>query len=338
MVTITASAPVRVCDAGGWTDTWFATEGLVCSIAVGPGARVVVQLGDEPGPVTLELAATGERYAFSPDVDAPGRHPLLEATLGAHRLADGRAAHVRVAAAVPPGSGTGTSAAVVVALLAAIAAARHDAIEPSALARAAHAVEIGLGLQSGVQDQYAAAFGGCNAIRVHAYPDAAVEPIAVAPAVVDALDAQLVTVYLGRPHASSTVHERVIARLERDGSAGEKLQPLRDAAAAAAAALAAGDLAAYGAALIANTAAQAALDRALVSDDARTLFDIARRHGACGWKVNGAGGDGGSVTIVAAPDPDRRASMIDAIDRVTHWQRLGFRLSPNGARVTREPA
>ena len=36
--TVTATAPVRVCDLGGWTDTWFARRGLVVSIAVRPGA------------------------------------------------------------------------------------------------------------------------------------------------------------------------------------------------------------------------------------------------------------------------------------------------------------
>jgi D-glycero-alpha-D-manno-heptose-7-phosphate kinase len=28
------------------------------------------------------------------------------------------------------------------------------------------------------------------------------------------------------------------------------------------------------------------------------LIETAQRHGAIGWKVNGAGGDGGSVTIL----------------------------------------
>ncbi len=31
-----ARTPVRAADAGGWTDTWFAGHGVVCSVALGP--------------------------------------------------------------------------------------------------------------------------------------------------------------------------------------------------------------------------------------------------------------------------------------------------------------
>jgi D-glycero-alpha-D-manno-heptose-7-phosphate kinase len=92
------------------------------------------------------------------------------------------------------------------------------------------------------------------------------------------------------------------------------LAPLRLAARRAAAALEAGDLAAYGAALVLNCDAQAALDAELVSDDAAAVIEVARRHGALGWKVNGAGGDGGSVTILSGPDRTQKRAMIQAIE------------------------
>ena len=40
--TVTATAPVRVCDLGGWTDTWFAGHGLVVNVAVAPGVTARV--------------------------------------------------------------------------------------------------------------------------------------------------------------------------------------------------------------------------------------------------------------------------------------------------------
>jgi D-glycero-alpha-D-manno-heptose-7-phosphate kinase len=316
VTTITASAPVRVCDAGGWTDTWFARRGVVCSVAVEPGAHVELTLDEEPGPVVLDVAA-------------PGPHPLLEAALAQRPLPAGRGARITVGAAVPPGSGLGTSAAVVVALLAALHAARDEPLDPIVLAGDAHSVETGLGLQSGVQDQYAAACGGSNVIRVDPYPTAAVEPIAVPAPTRAELDARLVTVYLGRPHESSLVHETVIARLEHDPNADAWLAPLRAAALDAAAALAAGDVERYGAALVANTVAQAALHPALVSNDAHALIELARAHGAAGWKVNGAGGDGGTVTIVASADASQRSAMLDAID-AARWLRLPLRLASRG--------
>jgi D-glycero-alpha-D-manno-heptose-7-phosphate kinase len=330
VTTITATAPVRVCDAGGWTDTWFAARGTVCSIAVEPGARVVLELTDEPEPrpVLLDVELTGERYPL--DEDGAARHPLLEAAVRRYPLPAGRGATIRVGAAVPPGSGVGTSAAVVVALVHALWSAReatatHDAL---ALAHAAHGIEIGLGLQSGVQDQHASAHGGCNRIDI-AYPHATVERIAVSDDVVAALDARLVTVYLGRPHRSSLVHEQVITTLDL-----ARLEPLRAAAVNAAGALARGDLDAYGAALRDNTCAQAALHPDLVSTDAHALIEIARRHGAPGWKVNGAGGDGGSTTILAPHDDAARAAMLADIDAVPSWRRLHHRVAAEGARAS----
>ena len=42
VVTVRASAPTRMCDNGGWTDTWFAEFGTVFSIAIEPRVHVEV--------------------------------------------------------------------------------------------------------------------------------------------------------------------------------------------------------------------------------------------------------------------------------------------------------
>jgi D-glycero-alpha-D-manno-heptose-7-phosphate kinase len=103
------------------------------------------------------------------------------------------------------------------------------------------------------------------------------------------------------------------------------LDDLRSCAHAAAVALSAGDLVAYGAALIRNTDAQRALHAALVSDDAASVIESARAAGALGWKVNGAGGDGGTVSILMGDDP----LALDV------GEVLDLRLSRQGVRVTR---
>ncbi len=296
-----ATAPVRVADAGGWTDTWFAGHGLVCSVAATPGATVRVAL-DRSAPATVDVvvASFAERYGYSAG-DPPGRHPLLEAALATY--APGGSLTVSVATAVPPGSGVGTSAAVTVALIGALLVLGGSDAVPDVVARAAHAIETDeLGQQSGVQDQLAASHGGVSLITIAEFPRATVTGLPLSPNTWQALDRRLLTIYLGRPHASSTVHEEVIASFTEDPARLDELQPLRDAAAAAAGALVAGDLDAYGAALQANTAAQERLHPSLVSPAARGVLDLARRHGALGGKVNGAGGDGGSVTLVCGDD------------------------------------
>jgi len=324
---VEATAPVRICDAGGWTDTWFAGHGAVCSVAIDPGVRVEVAVRQRAG------AAAVVHALDLPDVD---RHPLLEAAVAEAALPDDVGIEAWITSAVPPGAGTGTSASVTVALLGALAAAAGRDVDPAAIAAAAHRVEVErLGLQSGVQDQLAAAHGGICWIEIDPYPEVRVTPVVVDDATVSELERRLLLVYLGRGHASSAVHEQVIAGLT---PAAPPLEALRSAAAAARRALEAGDLDAYGAALAANTAAQRDLHPALISPDAQRVADAAAACGAVAWKVNGAGGDGGSVGILCDPALAAiraTAAAVGALDpdfRVT-----SVRLNRDGLRVWDRP-
>lgn len=325
-------APVRVLDAGGWTDTWFAGYGAVCNLAVSEGTEVSVHLsshgrGDE-GFIDLRVQSFGEQYTF-PVHAPPGRHPLLETTLSRWCPPD-VSASVEIASSVPPGSGLGTSASVVVALVAALRAAAEAVTGPSDLAAEAHRIETkDLGLQSGVQDQIAAAYGGANLVVVGPYPTAEVRSLQLSDKTWESIARRLITVYLGAPHRSSSVHEAVIARLA--GSDGDALlRPLRSAARDAALALEAGDIDAYGEAMIHNTEAQALLHPGLVGSRARAVIERASSIGAAGWKVNGAGGDGGSVTIVCPEDSGGLLKEVTSMNGVTP-----LRLEPTreGARV-----
>ena len=283
MTTIRSSAPVRICDTGGWTDTWFAGSGAVFSIAVSPRVEVRVDVTPTDGDTVFELVR--------PD-------PLLDAAVRSAAPAVGVHLRISTRAGVPPGAGTGTSAAVVVALLAALDRLTPGVATPMALARAAHRVETDLlGQESGVQDQLASAFGGINLFEVR-YPDATVHPVDVAPATAEELSRRLVLVYLGRPHRSSEVHREVISR----GIDPAVLGQLRAAARRSAAACADGDLDELGRAMVRNHEAQRALHPGLISAEADAVVAAARAHFAAGWKVNGAGGDGGSLTLLAGPD------------------------------------
>jgi D-glycero-alpha-D-manno-heptose-7-phosphate kinase len=201
--------------------------------------------------------------------------------------------------------------------------------------QAAHAVEVErLGQQSGVQDQWCAALGGVNFIEIAQYPHATVTPVPLAPTVSRDLERRLVLVYLGRTHRSTAVHEEVIARLKGGEDARGPLEALRTAARAARAAVTAGDLDALGAAMRANTDAQAALHPELVSKDAHRLIDVARSAGAVGWKVNGAGGEGGSITLLAAAAPSSPETIIQGVQRSNSaWRVIPITLAHDGLRV-----
>jgi D-glycero-alpha-D-manno-heptose-7-phosphate kinase len=67
-------------------------------------------------------------------------------------------------------------------------------------------------------------------------------------------------------------------------------------------------------AMIENTEAQERLHSDLVSRDARRVIEVAKEHGALGWKVNGAGGDGGSLTILTGTLSHVKRAMIREIE------------------------
>jgi len=223
---------------------------------------------------------------------------------------------------------------VTVALLGALDLLTEGRHTPHEIASLAHRVETEkLKLQCGIQDQLCAAYGGCCFMEMFEYPHASVSQLQVPNSVWWEIERRLVLVFLGQAHSSSEVHGQVIARLDRKDADKSALEPLRQAAYDGKDAVYAGDLGALGRAMIANTDGQAALHPALVSDEASAVIGLAKEHGALGWKVNGAGGEGGSLTILCGPEGERKRAFMKALPDLnplfqaipTYLSRMGLR-------------
>jgi len=290
--------------------------------------------GSLPGRVVLDVVDFGDRYAFEPGT-LPGRHPLLEATIDEIGVPADASVEIALSSGVPAGSATGTSASVTVALVAALDALTPGQLTNREIASTAHAIEVDrLGRQSGVQDQLCAAFGGVNVIEVPTYPRAYVTQLTVPDTVWSELDRRLVVMYLGHAHVSSEVHDRVAAAMADAGGGSPQLDVLRRCAEWARDAVLAADFSALGRAMVRNTVAQGDLHPGLVGREAQAAFDVAAAYGAEGWKVNGAGGDGGSITVLCGPDPGARRRMLEALcDVDPRFEILPVRLSRDGVRV-----
>jgi D-glycero-alpha-D-manno-heptose-7-phosphate kinase len=340
---INSAAPIRICDNGGWTDTWFAGHGRTFNIGVAPCVEVQIAVyprAARPEHVVLHAENYGDRYAVAPGdwTEAralAARHPLLEAAVAELPPPDEYALEITIYSTVPAGCSTGTSAAVSVALIGALDALTHGRMTPHEVAYAAHRLETErLKLQSGIQDQLCSAYGGLNFIDMYAYPYASVSQIALPDAAWWELERRLVLVFLGRTHSSSAVHQKVIAELEGEGPDSPRLARLRLMAERSRDALYAADFAALGRAMAENTELQSMLHPELVSPDARLLIALAQEHGAQGWKVNGAGGEGGSVTLLCGPSASARRSLLRAIPQLNPlFQPIPIALSRHGLRV-----
>ena len=122
--------------------------------------------------------------------------------------------------------------------------------------------------------------------------------------------------------------------MENAGPDNAHLQELRTTAPRSRDAVYAGDFEALGQAMIDNHEAQRRLHPALISPDADRIIEIARAHGAIGWKVNGAGGDGGSLTILCGSRSDAKRAMIRDIETEhPRYKNIPIYLSRYGLRV-----
>ncbi|MCX6907877.1 MAG: GHMP kinase [Verrucomicrobia bacterium] len=300
---INSFAPIRVCDIGGWTDTWFAERGAVFNIGVQPFVQAqvfVYHAADRKDRITVFAENYGESFVVNnPPLLLSDKHALLEAAFVVMRVPDDLAIEVHLFSEVPAGASTGTSAAVSVALIGALDTLTPGSLSPYEVAQTAQRIETEvLSLQCGIQDQLCSAYGGVNYIQMTRYPHASVSPLLLPNEILWELERRLMLVYLGSAHVSSDVHKLVIKELEARGPADARLEGLRGEAARAKNAVLAGDFRLLAEAMRANTDWQGKLHPGILGDKAREVIDLARACNAWGWKLNGAGGNGGSLTLL----------------------------------------
>jgi D-glycero-alpha-D-manno-heptose-7-phosphate kinase len=316
---IHARAPIRINDIGGWTDTWFAGEGKVLNLAVIPAVEVQVKVFDNFRLERRRVIVYAENFqeTFRMNPGRPRRNPraLLQFTIASLPIPKEWRLEINLCSPVPAGISTGTSASVCVALLGALNQLRAKKYGWAEVASLAHRVETEkLKQQSGIQDQICAAHGGISFIHMQRYPESVVRKVRVEDRVWHELDRRLCLVYLGKPHRSSSMHDDVIAELEAGGPQLKYIRQLTGIAQAAKGYLAGGDFEAYGDAMIRNNECQRGLHSRLIAREADAVADLARKWGAAGWKVNGAGGKGGSMTVLASGDDVLRRQMIQKIN------------------------
>jgi len=316
---VRSTAPIRINDLGGWTDTWFSGEGKVLNFAVSPLVEVQIKAYENRQKREDRVLVRAENYKdifwINPEKPDYAQHPLLQGAINSLPIPEDYELDITLLSHVPAACSTGTSAAVCVALLGALDSLTPKRYSPQEIAYLAHRVETEkLGLQSGIQDQICASYGGVCFIHMYSYPEAHVSKLEIDEKTRQELGQRLCLIYLGTSHSSSALHEKVIAFLEKKGSQFKIIRELRDLAERAKDRLLRSDLDSFGDIMIQNNVCQRSLHSALISEEADTVIKIAKKYGACGWKVNGAGGKGGSLTILSSKEKSLRTKMLKEIN------------------------
>ncbi len=319
MTAFRAAAPVRLDFAGGWTDVppYSAREGgVVVAAAVQLHAYAEVTPRDAGYFLIAKDLGDALEVENMAALAGDGPLPLLRAGI---RLIQSGPCSVVTRSDAPPGSGLGSSGAIDVALVAALAEAGGREASVREIADLACRLESReAGIPGGRQDQFMAAYGGVLRLTFRD-PDAAVEPIALDPAFAAELERRIVLCYTGASRFSGDTIGRVMRAYERGEPAiARALDGLRRVAEEMVGALRAADFARVGALFSENWRLQQVLDPGMSTPEMARLERAMHDAGALGGKAAGAGA-GGSMFFLAPDDPSEARAVVS---------RLGMRLLP----------
>jgi D-glycero-alpha-D-manno-heptose-7-phosphate kinase len=233
-----------------------------------------------------------------------GKLSLPQAVLDAVPLAKG--VEVTMFSDVPPGSGLGSSSALVVSMLKLMGEAYNIPMTPHELAETAYKIErVDLGIPGGRQDQYAAAFGGMSVYHF-SKNGVIVEPVLSDATALLELESCLLIGYIGsRKLLTQQLVNDQVNRLKQGDTlryhdetkafVDESVKLLR-----------AKKIDDFGRLLHDAWEVKKAFSPYIAPPIVDEVYAKARKHGAWGGKITGAGG--GGFMVIACPF-DRRLEM-----------------------------
>jgi D-glycero-alpha-D-manno-heptose-7-phosphate kinase len=253
------------------------------------------------------------KYSETEDVNeiASIRHPILRETLLRHWR--GSPLEIASVADVPAGTGMGSSGAFTVCLLKGLAHARRTSITQGALAESACEIEIDvLGEPVGKQDPYVAAHGGICAYSFDSDGRVAVEPLELSAETLRGLRDHLLLFFTGEARGAATVLSDQHRRTEAgDAAMLANLHLTKELGLRSRDLLLAGDLEAYAELMHEHWLNKRERSPGMASERVDELYTLARRSGAIGGKLVGAGG-GGFLLVYARNPADTRQAMAAA--------------------------
>ena len=226
------------------------------------------------------------------------------------------------------GTGLGSSSSYTVGLLNALYAFRGRHAGAERLAREASCIEIErCDKPIGKQDQYIAAYGGLQHIQFNPDESVFVDPIIAQPSVRRHLQANLLLLYTGLTRSTNDILREQAANTEGDADRRQALRGMVVLARDFRQALMRNELDAAAELLHQGWLAKKTLASTISNTRIDGWYDRARRHGAIGGKVLGAGG-GGFLLLYA--HPERQGEIVRALPEL---RPVPFQFEPQGSKI-----
>jgi len=232
---------------------------------------------------------------------------------------------------VPSNTGLGSSSSFTVALLNGLHAFKREFVGTEQLAREACHIEIEVLKEPiGKQDQYIAAYGGITALTFDKNGDVHAERLPVKDDVIDELENSLLIFYSGVERSASAVlseqaktvktnKDDAVARMHRIKEMGYETKKL----------LLDGNVDHYGELLHEHWMNKRKLAANMTDSTIDEHYEVARKAGAIGGKLMGAGGGGFFMFYVRATE---RRKVYDALV-ARNLRPMRFRFDFDGARI-----
>jgi D-glycero-alpha-D-manno-heptose-7-phosphate kinase len=318
---IISQTPYRVSFAGGGTDlpAFYRQEtGAVLSVAITKHMYVSLSKRFEP---SVRVAYSKTEIAATRD---EVQHTIVKAAL---KMVDlGPHMEIVTIGDVPAGTGMGSSSTLTVGLLNALYAMKGNVTSPKKLAEEACKIEIDiLGAPIGKQDQYAAAFGGLNYIRFNSDDSVDVQPVPTAPETLREMEKRALILYTEKNRDANNILKK---QSEGTGEKMRLLREMRDLASEMRGVVSGrGNLDEFSRLLHVGWELKRSLGFGISDPVIDEMYDAARKAGAQGGKLLGAGG-GGFVFLLAPPE--KHEAIREAVGRP---RELKFEVDRLGSRI-----
>ncbi len=305
---IRSRSPVRIGLGGGGTDVSPYTEeygGAVLNVTINKYAWGSLEFTDDKQ-VHMHSHDFNKTISLNnlADIKLDGDLDLLK--LGVKRLYHGtKGLQLFLRSDVPPRSGLGGSAAAFVAVVGLFNAIKNgsDKLNPYEIAELAYEMERkDMGIHGGRQDQYATVFGGMNFMEFKGNDFVRVTPVKLKQDYLLELEKNLVLCRVNIPRPT----DDVLTDQKKNVSEGKSLENMHQTKQIAYdmhSALLRGDLNRFGELLHEGWLQKKQFSSLISNPHIDNLYDSARKAGAIGGKISGAGG-GGHMIFYCAPNSE----------------------------------